>query len=96
MFLGFADIHSLTLAVYFSMSLGQKADVDANWKALLCGGNLECLNMTHCDGKCYSLQGGDVVVINENSFHPVVEELRVVAFLTWKQKMVMTRVCQNV
>lgn len=33
-----------------------------------------------------SLQGGDIVVINKHPFNPVVEELGVVAFLTWKQK----------
>lgn len=34
-----------------------------------------------------SLQGGDVVVVNEHPFNPVVEELGVIGFLTWKQKM---------
>lgn len=33
-----------------------------------------------------SLQGGDIVVINKHPFNPVVEELGVIAFLTWKQK----------
>lgn len=32
--------------------------------------------------ECYSLQGGDVVVVYEDTFHLVVEELGVVAFLT--------------
>lgn len=89
MFLGSADIHSLTLAVYFSMSLSETDKIQIIWKAPVCG----------CDPKrdakiarkrvrCHSLQGGDVVVINEHPFNTVVEELGVVAFLTWKQKTI--------
>lgn len=37
-----------------------------------------------------SLQGRDIVVINEHPFNPVVEELGVVALLTWKQNMTLT------
>lgn len=37
--------------------------------------------MTHHGRMCDSLQGGDVVIINEHAFDLVVEELRVVALL---------------
>lgn len=30
------------------------------------------------------------MVVNEDAFNPVVEELRVVAFLAWKQNMILT------
>lgn len=46
--------------------------------------------MIHQSRKCYSLQGGDVVVINEHPLNLVVEELGVVALLTWKQKIILT------
>lgn len=48
--------------------------------------------MTHHRRICYSLQGGDVVVVDEHPLNSVVEELRVVAFLTWKQKVTQTLV----
>lgn len=37
-----------------------------------------------------SLQGGDVVVVDEHPFNPVVKELGVIAFLTWKRKILMS------
>lgn len=30
------------------------------------------------------------MVVNEHPFNPVVEELGVITFLTWKQKMLMS------
>lgn len=52
----------------------------------------ECISsITMLQLKYDSLQGRNIVVIDEHPFNLVVEELGVIAFLTWKQKVTLTQ-----